>query len=179
MKTRAMRGMPFEVLSGAFSYALVNGGYDGGAQIIAARNASQKYGHCLKSLFDYPHIYWNQVPEAAKADALTRQSSLAYTIETMEEFFTALMLGFVVQHGVCASGRFSQLDADGVAGYGGSVANHSVHSFGCKKINGVMCPLMGNTWSPSWGRGGNCYLQPRAVLLGDAFVHVNSEWRPQ
>lgn len=178
MKVRARRGMPFEILSGAFTYAHINGGRDEGAQIVAAMTASRQYGHALKSEFDYPKIFLNQIPDAVKESALTRQSTLAYTINSREEFFTALMLGFVVQHGVTVGGNFNNFDQNGFAGFSGGYANHSVHSFGCKMINNVMCPLMGNTWGP-WGpwRNGNCYLQPRAVLLDDAFVHVDSEWR--
>jgi len=179
MKARAMRGMEFEILSGAFAYSLVNGGYDGGAQILDACRASQSHGYARKSDFDLPHIYWYQVPESVKQDAQTRTSSLRYPINSLEEFFTALMLGYPVQHGVCASGRFNYIDENGVAGYGGNQANHSVHSYARKRIGGVMHAIMGNTWGP-WGfrRSGSCYLHPRSLILpGQAFAHVSPKWK--
>lgn len=175
MKIRSLRGMPFEILSGAFSYSLVNGGHDGGAQIIAARDAAEQHGHALKSEFDLPHIYWNQVPASVRQSALERKSRISYRISNAEEAASAIMEGFVVQAGVCVGGNFNSLTREGIAGYTRGYANHSIHLFGLMRIGGEWCWKMGNTWSTNWALRGNCWLYKYAPIWGDAFAHIDSE----
>ena len=175
MKIRALRGMPFETLSGAFSYSLVNGGRDGGAQIIAARDAAEQHGHALESEFHLPNIYWNQVPPSVRQSALERKSRISYRINSPAEAASAILEGFIVQAGVCVGGNFNSLTREGIAGYTRGYANHSIHLFGLKRINGEWCFKMGNTWSKNWAIRGNCWLHKYAPIWGDSFAHVDSE----
>lgn len=179
MITRHRRGMKFERLSGAFTYAHINGGQDGGAMILDALESGEKYGHCLESEFDYPKLFLKQIPESAKQSALTRQSELAYPIDSFDEFWTAILLGFCVQHGVCVDGNFERFDANGVSAARGRYANHSVYSSGVKIVGGKPVSRMPNSWGEVWGPFGNgtCYLSEAGIILdGDAFVHVSGEW---
>jgi len=178
MRMRAMRGMPFEDLSGAFIYAHINGGQDAGASITSSMDAGTKYGYCLRSLFDLPHIYYNQVSEAAKQDAKTRQSDLCIPIDTLEQMYTFIKYRFPVQYGVFVGSNFNYF-SDGVAGYTNArYANHSVVGCRWKRINGAWCPGLDNSWG-KWGpgRAGFCHVDRRAVKLGDAYAHVSGEWR--
>ena len=178
MMTRAARGMPFEKLSGAFVYAHINGGRDAGAMITHAMGAERQFGHCLESEFDYPKLYLNQIPDAVKQSALSRQSRMAYTINSLEEFFTAIMCGFYPQFGVCVGNNFNAFDTHGIAGVTSGYANHSVCAFGMKRFGSIWCAQTGNSWGKDWGpfRSGWCWINERAIRLDDAFVHVDAEF---
>lgn len=177
MATRAAMGMEFEKLSGAFIYAQINGGRDQGSMITDSMRAAKQYGYCLESEFNYPKLFKNQIPKSAYESAEKRQSTNAVVITTDEEFFTAIQLGFFPQFGVNASGRFGQFDSNGVCGITKGYANHSVYARGMKKINGVWCPYMPNSWG-MWGPFGNgcAYVDRRGVILSDAYVHIANEW---
>ena len=176
MKLRYSIGLAFERLSGAFSYAHINGGRDAGASITESMRQSAKNGYCLESEFDLPHIYLNQIPESAKKSALTRQSRKGFTINSVEEVFTAILLGLFPQFGINVGANFEQF-RDGVAGWNNGYANHSVHGCGMKKINGDWRIEIDNTWGTKWGPFGNghCYIDRRAIRVDDAYVHVDSE----
>ncbi len=181
MKIRALRGMTPERLSGAFVYSLINGGNDAGAMIDDSRLALAKYGVCLDSENPLPKIFWRQVSDAAKQSAQQRQLTVAYRCENINEVATALQLGLIVQAGVQVDGNFSSFDQNGVSRARGRYANHSIHLYGMKQIDGKWCYRMGNTWGATWGpfKDGSCYLRPEGIVIeGDAFVHADSEWSP-
>lgn len=181
MKIRALRGMTPERLAGAFVYSLINGGNDSGAMIDDSRLALNKYGVCLDSENPLPKIFWRQVSEEAKQSALTRQMTVAYRCDNINEVATALQLGLIVQAGVQVDGNFSSFDQNGISRARGRYANHSIHLYGMKQIDGKWVYRMGNTWGATWGpfRDGSCYLRPEGIVIeGDAFVHADSEWKP-
>lgn len=182
MKIRALRGMTPERLSGAFVYSLINGGNDGGAMIDDSRIALTKYGVCLDSENPLPKIFWRQVGDEAKQSALRRQMTVAYRCDNINEVATALQLGLIVQAGVQVDGNFSSFDNNGISRARGRYANHSIHLYGMKQIDGKWVYRMGNTWGATWGpfRDGSCYLRPEGIVIeGDAFVHADSEWKPE
>jgi len=176
MKQRYSIGLPLERLSGAFSYDHINGGRDAGAMITDSMRASAKNGYCLESEYPTPRFNVNQIPELTKKSALTRQPRKAYTISSDEELFSAIMLGLFPQFGINVGGNFNNF-RNGVAGWNGGYANHSVHGCGMKKINGVWCLEIDNTWGTAWGPFGNghCYIDRRAIRAEDAYVRVDSE----
>lgn len=181
-QARDRRGMKFELLSGSFTYAHINGGQDGGAMILDAMLAGKKYGHALRSEFDYPQLFLRQIPASVKETALKRQTIAAYPVNTFDEVATALQLGFVVQAGVQVDGNFGSFDANGVSRARGRYANHSIYLDGMKQIDGKWVCHMPNSWGASWGpfRDGTCYLRPEGIVIeGDAFVHADSEWLPE
>lgn len=178
-KSRRLRGMPHVKLSGAHHYSCINGGRDSGAYILDSMEAGLKQGYALKSEFDLPKIYSSQVSSSVKESALTRQSTLAWPINTIDELGTAIQMGLIVQCGVQVDGSFESFDTNGVSRARGRYANHSVHIDGMKKIGDRVVFHMPNTWGPDWGpfRDGTCYLSEQGVILdGDAYVHADSEW---
>lgn len=182
MKMRALRGMTPERLSGAFVYSLINGGNDGGAMIDDSRVALTKYGVCLDAENPLPKIFWRQVNDEAKQSALKRQMTVAYRCDNINEVATALQLGLIVQAGVQVDGNFSSFDNNGISRARGRYANHSIHLYGMKQIDGKWVYRMGNTWGATWGpfQDGSCYLRPEGIVIqGDAFVHVDSKWMPE
>lgn len=182
MKIRALRGMTPERLSGAFVYAYINGGNDGGAMIDDSRVALEKYGVCLDTENPLPKIFLRQISDDAKKSAEKRQMTVAYRCDNVQEVASALQLGLIVQAGVQVDGNFSSFDENGVSRANGRSANHSIHLYGMKKIDGKWVYRMGNTWGATWGpfKDGSCYLRPSGIVIqGDAFVHADSEWLPE
>lgn len=115
MRARYSRGNKFERLSGAYIYAHINGGRDAGASISDSLKAGQQYGYCLESEFDLPNIYLNQIPEAAKNSALTRQAGLSYPLANAAEAFTAISIGAAIQYGYFVSRNYNSF-TNGVCG---------------------------------------------------------------
>lgn len=176
MKIRALRGMPFERLSGSFTYAFINGGQDGGAMILDALESAEKNGHALESEFNYPKLFKNQIPAGVRETALKRRSIIALPVNTIEEVSTALQLGFIVQAGVQVDGNFNSFNSAGVSNARGQYANHSIHLCGMLNIGGEWVYEMPNTWG-LWGpfRNGTCYLRAKGVVIsGDAWVHMDA-----
>lgn len=180
-KSRWLRGHKFEILSGAFSYSGINRGRDDGALILDSMVHGKTKGFCLKTEFDLPNKFDHQVPQEARDSAMTRQMTLGWPVNTIDELATAIQNNLIVQCGVCVDGNFERFDADGVSSARGRYANHSVHIDGMRKIKGRWVFRMPNTWGHSWGpfKDGSCYLTEQGVILdADAYVHGDSEWRP-
>lgn len=179
-KTLEAGGKPFELQSGPFIYAPINGGRDSGAYIDAALQTLQKNGTVPARLFDYKDgLYTWQIPASVKAEGLKHQLTVGYILDTEDELATAIQMGFVCQAGVCVDGYFERFDANGLSSAKNRSANHSIHLDGMKKINGEWVYHMPNTWGHRWGpfNNGSCYLRPQGVILqGDAFVHADYEW---
>lgn len=178
MKMRAMRGMPFEDLSGAFIYSNINGGQDAGAMITHSMTALERFGVCSRSLFDYPKLYSWQVPQAAKDDAATRKAVVKFPINTIEGLYTSVKLRLPPQYGVFVGRNFNSIDSDGVVGAdGGGWANHSVHGCRFRKINGTWCVSVDNSWG-KWGIKGMgwAWIPVKRVFLNDAYTHGDSQW---
>lgn len=176
MKIRALRGMPFERLSGSFTYAHINGGSDSGAMILDALESACKNGHALESEFNYPQLFLRQIPQGVKETALSRRSIMALPVNTLEEVATALQMGFIVQAGVQVDGSFNSFDSNGISGARGQYANHSIHLCGMVNIGGEWVYEMPNSWG-LWGpfRNGTCYLRAKGIVIsGDAWVHVDA-----
>lgn len=181
MKKRELDGHPYVKLSGSFTYSNINGGRDSGAMILDSMYSGMKHGFADNKYMDFPKIFSSQVSPECRADAATRKMMVAYPINTEAEMATALQLGLIVQAGVQVDGAFGSFDSEGISRASGRYANHSIHIYGMKKINGEFVYEMGNTWGATWGpkRNGSCFLRNRGVILqGDAFVHVDSEWNP-
>lgn len=178
-RSRVLRGMTSEQVSGAYIYSLCNHGQDAGAYIPDAMEAGMKYGICLRSEMDRPKIFAWQQTQAARDSAARRQLLIACPVDTIPGVATAIQLGYIVQCGVQVDGAFENFDGDGVSAARGKYANHSVHIYGMKKIGGRWRFLMGNSWGYQWGpfQNGSCFLNPEALCIdGEAFVHADSEW---
>ncbi len=179
MRLLFSRGYDYQDLSGAFIYALINGGQDAGSVITDSMAALEQHGVCLRSEFDYPKIYPNQITPAAKQSALTRRLKLGLTIGGWDEVCTAIQMGYYPQFAIEVAGNFERFDANGVAGFTpANYGNHSVHADGMKKLpNGEWVIHMPNTWG-MWGPFGDgcCYLRQQHIddvaHEGDNFVHI-------
>jgi hypothetical protein len=179
MRLRASRGMTFQKLSGAYIYAHINGGYDGGATITDAMSALEQYGTCLESQMDVPQIFLRDVPSGADATAKRFLLRLGLTLSSFDEIGTAIQMGLFPQFPINVGANFENFNSDGVAG-ASSGGNHSVHADGMSKdSSGAWILDMPNSWGVSWGpfSNGRCYLSENAIAWAasedDAYVHVD------
>ncbi len=185
MRMRAIRGLPFVKLSGAFIYALINGGHDNGSVITDAMAILQTIGVCEQSEFDYPHIFEKQIPPSAYESAKKNRMVGTIKIDNFDECVTALMMNMIPQFPICVGNNFDHFSGDGVAGLtNSSQGNHSVHGAGLRKVNRIWYIVMGNTWGP-WGpfKNGTVLLSRAHVdncaYSNDGYAHADAQWSPQ
>lgn len=184
MKTRALRGLSYEKLSGAYIYSKINGGRDFGAYIPDALVALEKYGTCKESEAEWDDIYPGRYPASANETAkrfMLDGKVGGLRCKSWEEACTALQMGYVVQFGLNVGRNFENFDNDGVAGYSPG-SNHSVHACGMKKgANGRWLFQMYNSWG-KWGPygDGTCYVDQRIFEGGGGgFIHLAPTLDPQ
>lgn len=184
MRLRALRGMTFQELSGAFVYSQINGGHDNGSVIVEALSVLTEVGTCLRAEFDFPKIFDNQVPAQAKRTASRFKLAKGITFDTFEEAATAIQMGFVVQFPIQVGSNFEKF-SNGIAGYANGYGNHSVGADGMDFINGRWVLDVPNTWGDAWGpfANGRVYILDKAVAgqggSDDSYVLVDAEYDPQ
>ena len=184
MRLRALRGMSFKVLSGAFVYSQINGGHDNGSVIVEALSTLTEVGTCLREEFDLPNIFDKQVTTQARKTASRFKLAKGITFDTFDEAATALQMGFVVQFPLQVGGNFEKF-SNGIAGYSDGYGNHSVGSDGMDFIAGKWVLDVPNTWGEVWGpfKNGRAYIQEKAVAgqggSDDSYVLVDAEYDPQ
>lgn len=170
IKTRHQQGLPFVKLSPTYLYAQCNGGRDQGSVIAEILAAAKAGGTCRLELNDQNTIYWNQVSQAAKADAPNYKISEAYRLTSFEEICDAILKGFFIVCGIYVGRNFEQTDANGVAGVTRAQPNHAVMVDGLKILpSGEVLLDMANSWSFNWGYNGRIYLRDKhfAYVEGD------------
>jgi hypothetical protein len=154
MELRALDGMGFQRLSGAYVYSKINGGSDDGA-IISDGLTQLIKGTCLESEAPWDAIYPGRYPASANETAKRFRALEAYRIDTWEQFITALQLGFIAVGAVMVGNRFTSLDANGVSGWDSGPGNHAVRFDGCGILpNGEWFADLPNTWGTSFGQHG-------------------------
>lgn len=182
-KLRYSRGYGFQMLSGAYVYAHINGGRDGGAMILDSLTAIQRNGTCWQSTMDYPSIFLRQVPSGADAEAARHKEFLDVSINSFDEVCDAIQRGLFPQFPINVGGNFENFDKNGVAGASRG-GNHSVHGAGLAQFGSLWFIWMPNSWGTSWGpfSNGSCYLSENAIAWAasnDSYVHVDLPPDPQ
>lgn len=185
MRQRALRGLRFVKLSGAFLYAHINGNRDAGAVITDVIPIITQIGVCTQESFDLPHLYRKQIPPAAITEAGQFKMAQALTLDSFDEIGTALQMNLIPQFPVRVDRNFENFDADGVAGFARGPGNHAVHADGMKKNRrGAWLLDIPNSWTPGWGpnRNGRCFISENHInataLDDDAVVYIDPEFQP-
>jgi hypothetical protein len=186
MRGRALKGMTFQKLSGAFIYAHINGNRDAGSVITDAMSALMRVGTCLESEFNYPKIYTNQIPASATQTAQRFKVLQAVTLSTWKEIGTAIQMNFIPQFPMQVGSNLERFSSDGVAGYSSGAGNHAVHACGMKKdSSGKWVLRWPNTWGLRFGPfgDGSAFLSQQAVegadYPNDGFIIVDIQYDPQ
>lgn len=176
-KARVARGLKRVDLSGAYLYSLINGGVDRGSMLDDGMMAVQNRGVATKKTVPWNAIYPNQYDKAkADAEATKYKGWECYPVETLDGYWTALALGFIVVTAVHAGSRFMRVDgAEGVAGVDSGPGNHAVHADGLVWV-GELGATGENSWDVTYGKRG------RMILLEDHYTqpsryHVSYAFR--
>lgn len=182
-KLRYARGYGFQMLSGAYVYAHINGGHDGGAMILDSLTAIQRYGTCLQSTMDFPKIFTRQIPSGADAEAAKYKEFIDVQVNSFDEVCDAVQRGLFPQFPINVGGNFENFDKNGVAGASRG-GNHSVHAAGLQQFGSSWYLWMPNSWGAGWGpfSNGSCYLSENAIAWAasnDSYVHTEVEFDPQ
>lgn len=180
MRTRALRGFTFAMLSGAYVYSWINGGRDQGAMITDALDILKTKGTCLESTVGWDEIYRSQT---SKGDAEAQRFKMreGIVIETFDEAVSALILGNIPQFAIQVGGNFEAFDTDGIAGFSNGAGNHSVIADGLKlSKSGLWILDMPNSWGTGFGQEGRCFLTERhfSSVQQDAFIHLDQDLDP-
>ena len=164
-RTRYLRGLGKVLLSGADAYSQMNGGRDNGSTLADGIKVVEANGIAPEEMVPWNQIYTRQISAAAKAERARYKGFELYAVDTQEELFTAMLLGFVTVVAVHVGRGFDQYDGDGICKGGNGVGNHSV---GCDDLgmlsDGELWADMFNSWSPQWGQEGRTKLTWRRHL---------------
>ena len=159
MRARVLEGMPFARLSGAYTYAWINGNRDDGAIIADTLASLQQHGTCPEAECPWDRIYRSQIPAAADQSAQRFRILEVYRVDHFDELASGLQLGFIGVGAVQVGSGFTNLDADGVAGYDRGPGNHAVCFDGLHRLrSGEWVVDLPNSWGLAFGRHGRCYL---------------------
>ena len=166
-------GRPLKNFSPFFTYGLINGGRDAGAQISDSMTALMSYGACPIELNPNLRMFKNQFSQNMYDAAKRFKLIKAYHCPNWESICSAISLGFVCPLGIQVGDNFGQLDSEGVAplpGWGGG--GHCILGVGLKKSSryGWLIKIQ-NSWGLNWGLGGYAYLRKEHIdNYPDAFA---------
>lgn len=165
-RARYLRGIDDKlVLSGAFVYALINGGRDAGSMLEDGLIAIEKYGAPPASLVGPTMIYPYLQPKSAREAALKHRGLECYRAKTKQGWRSGLAAGF---QGIAAvgAGRNFMSSSNLVSLNTGtscavrlnrvdqSTGNHAVCISDMRIVNGTEWYQIANSWNLHWGSKG-------------------------
>ncbi len=141
-----------------------------------------KNGVCKESLYKYNPLKFDKKPstfsyENAKSHRISKYLSVNTTIN---EFKTALSIGYPIVFGFIVKDSFEQVDSSGILKYDPSEPGLGGHAVICCGYNdnmngqGGYIKLM-NSWGPNWGNNGYCYMPYEYLesgLCSDAWIMI-------
>ena len=178
-RARYRRGlMDGRQFSGSYVYSQIGGGRDQGSSLSDGMKQAQR-GVCPIELNAFDKIYPNQITQAAH-DAAKKFRALpetAFHIETMQELFTALAMGFACDAAVQAGRNFTKLNSKGVAGFDAGRGNHAIVLDDLILDGSEYLMDLCNSWSLSYGIRGRSYVTKehiaQTIQVHDCFALVD------
>jgi len=158
-RARYLRGFDDKTLfSGAFPYSLMNGGRDNGSALEDGMKVSQEVGNVPLSMVSAEMIYPKLQPPGCREVAMNHKAFKAYAAVTMQGFRSGCAAGFMGIVAVHVGNTFSRLNSMGIAGVDNGAGNHAVCVDDMRLINGTEVFDDPNSWGPTFGQNGRCYL---------------------
>lgn len=153
---RWIAGMPHVDLSPWFVYSILCNGIDRGSSIAEALQLLSERGTCPDKDVPYGTINPRRLSAVAQADARRFRIEIGARLSGFAELMTATQLRRPFNFSVCAGNAFTQVDADGVAGFVGGAGNHAVTGgLGAKRLrNGEWAIKAQNSWGTNVQAGG-------------------------
>lgn len=153
-RARVLRGLDPVHLSGEYLYAAINGGQDKGSMLDDAFKWIQEKGVAPESMVPYQEYRWNRVSEEAKAAAADFKGLELYAVDTRDELYSAVALGFVCVIAVHVGRSFTAVDNLGRVPRSHGVGNHAVMVTDIYEIGGNLWLEMDFDWGPNVGQQG-------------------------
>jgi hypothetical protein len=160
--SRRMSGLPYIKLSPGFLYGAINGGSDQGSLLEDGLQWMTDKGTVRVSTVGY--LDWRKGRSlmnnaAALSEAAAFRVVEAYECPSFDHIASALQQGFFIVEGLMWFDNFTPdrdgwLPARGAGGMGG----HALCGYGLAQRNGAWGIRTRNSWSASWGVGGNCII---------------------
>lgn len=157
---RTMAGLPYVYLSAGDLYSQINDGRDQGSTLEDGLFAAMTNGIGTTATVPYVWDGRNHSNDAkVKAERQLYRVLEAYECKNFDGMASALQQGFFIVEGLMWYDNFTP-DRDGwlpTKGIGKS-GGHALAGFGLVQRGGVWGIRTRNSWSASWGKGGNCII---------------------
>lgn len=156
---RAVAGLPYVKLSAGDLYSRVNGGRDQGS--LPEDNLEEMMVNGVATAARIPYI-WNRKKYSDAATVAERKKyrvAKAYLCTSFDAMMSAIQQGFAIEEAIWWYDNDST-DSQGwlPARGSGSRGGHALHGYGAALRNGTWGIRTRNSWSASWGVGGNCVI---------------------
>lgn len=157
---RKQAGLKYVRLSPGYLYGNINDGVDQGSLLEDGLAWMTTNGTCETALIgDLDWRAGRRRPVNAVENAKNYKVLEAYLCPNFEAMASALQQGFFIVEGLLWYDNFNPdrdgwLPARGVGNYGG----HALCGYGLAQRNGTWGIRTRNSWSSSWGVGGNCVI---------------------
>jgi hypothetical protein len=165
MLAKDVAGHEFQLLSAPFVYAMINGGWDRGANLGPAADTLSETGVCLMTEFPEPKYLKRDIPAAAYETAKRFRASEIYSLSSWDELISAWILGFSVFDTIRCGLSFNSLSKDAVPPVSSGPGNHCIASGDelRESTTGELVLDKRNSWTAKWGDGGHFGMTERHV----------------
>ena len=154
----AISGQTPVILSPCFTYGLVNGGRDNGANTGEGVQSTIEVGCCLESTVGPMQIWKSRFPAAAFTEAKRFRMLETEAVSTFAEVCSAIMYARPVVIGTFVGNRFNP-DGQGILpDLVGRTGGHCMCVVGIKFLKGTWYLEVLNSWGADWGVNGVCYM---------------------
>jgi C1A family cysteine protease len=158
-----------------------NENFDSGATIKEGLKIIHKLGTCKENLCKYDVSKYTKKPSAsAYENAKFHKIAKYFSVNTtVNEFKTALSLGYPIVFGFMVKSSFENVDNTGILKYDPAEPENGGHAVLCcgynDDINGIGYIKVMNSWGPNWGDNGYFYMPYEYLesgLCSDAWIIV-------
>lgn len=166
----AVAGQPYVYLSAGDLYGrpAVNGGSDNGS--LLEDNLAELLTNGVATAKSVPYVWnrrmWQQTP-ALKAERDRHKLSEVYLCPNFDAMASAIMQGFVVEHGMMWRDGF-RVQSDGwLSGATGGQGGHAQFGYGLEpRGDGTWGVITQNSWSATWGGS-----KDGRIKAGSSIIH--------